>query len=164
MPRLSHSGNDLGRSKLRKFDLMVIFELILALMVISCNTAKPLVVIEHHHNLESSKVWCDLNPLTCGSADTSGNLLDFESELRTAFATDSICTGVNVATSDRARQRDKDEWSLLMTVDAEKSKQTWRLVHMVGYSASEHFSGDGNAAEIARSACMIVKRTGAAVR
>jgi hypothetical protein len=137
--------------------------LIPALMVLSCNTAKPLIVIEHYLDLESAKIWCGTHPLACRS-DPSGDLLDFESELRTAFATDSTCTGVNVAIAPTATRRDRDSWSLLLTFDTQKSRQTWRLIRMVGPSPAESFSGDGSATEIARSACMIVKRTGAAVQ
>ena len=131
-----------------------------------CTRREPIVVLDDWWNVDFAKNGCEMR---AGSndpciGDPVMEVHDFESQLRTFFASDPLCHGVVLAgfgptqaASRAASEADtsKEDWQLMLGFRVGESSQSWTLVHHAQAS-----TGQGPPKDTVHAVCAVVKQTG----
>lgn len=128
-----------------------------------------MVIIDNWWNVDFAKGACELRASTGDLCveDPADAVREFETELRTYFASDSTCRGITLAafgpsyrgaTSAFKADTSKADWQLMLDFNVGKTSQGWTIVNR-GRIAS----GDGDAQNIVHTVCGVVNQTGGSV-
>jgi hypothetical protein len=149
--------------------LKTIASLLCAILLFSSGCAKrePIVVIDDWWNVDFAKNGCELR---AGSndpcvGDPVVEVRDFESQLRTFFASDPRCHGVVLAdffgptqAASRAASEantSKADWQLMLDFNVGQTSQNWTIVHH-----GQTSTGQGHPKDVVQTVCAIVRQTG----